>query len=299
MIARLLLIALAVFGLMNSFNASSTKVSIWSVLAFGAIGLAGLIPFFGRKPKKPEIKSAADGRHSLHSLFPATQVYDNRASQDFESTFIQAANQGETEIVLVKVNCLDHMKCPALAILTNRRYIVYRTRTIWLLTARRLMEKPFEEVPGGKMFLLLLEPFGETYEILLRRREKFFSWVMAHDDDDLIAGKTRWHKVADVSLAKIWSETESIEVAKKIWSEGLRVTFYWAKASAIFKTNCDISIPREHEYEAYRYLASLLLDYLKVRGCDITSTENRLKILTSVAAERQKRASLISKRPAA
>lgn len=129
---------------------TSTGSSIGLLAFFIFLGIVGVVPFFEKKHE--ELAFNSDGsvrRESLHSRYPSLSVYDDRASSDFETAITRAASQHDEEVVLLKTNCVDWIKRPALAVLTNRRYLIYRTRSQLFGVIGRLIEKAFDAAPGG------------------------------------------------------------------------------------------------------------------------------------------------------
>lgn len=211
------------------------------IIGLGAT-VAGLVPFFKRN-KWPKEATLADKNTAevLAALYPVLKVHGDVTNENLHD-LIRAAKDTSREFVLLRINAIDSSGHPAHAVLTNRRYLLFRTKRQWFLSVLKVFDRMLDKVPFGGLLGLMLEPFGETYEVLISPRHQVNREAMGYKDDELIGGTLPWKKICDLSLAEVVNRSKSIGIKKGMWSETLKVEFAPRKLLKFLSTPSDFEI---------------------------------------------------------
>jgi hypothetical protein len=208
-------------------------------LVFGLIGVLGvLIPFFVHEswPKEADLASR-ETAEVLSALYPAIKAHGEPANSD-PRDIVQAARDTTEEHVLLRINAKDYTGRPAVAVLTNRRYLLYRTKRQLFREALKSVNKLLEEKsPLLGVVTQMLESFAETYEVLVTPQRKEYRKTMECRDEQLIAGTTPWKKLYDMSLAEVVNQSRAITVRRAYaLSKSLVIEFTPRNFSKILQT---------------------------------------------------------------
>jgi hypothetical protein len=219
-------------------EAGNSLILLVSILGFAA----SILPFFKRE-KWPDEDGLAhkDNAEVLSALYPALSVHD-RADNESLNELARMVKDNTEERVILRINCEDSSKKPTLAVLTNRRFLLYRTKRQWFLSILKLVDALLDKVPFGGIAGMMLEPFGESYEVLVTPKHAVFRETMGYHDREIIAGTVPWHKVCDMSLGDIVAASRSIGIKKAFWPNRLKVEFTPRKLTAIFRIPPDFEI---------------------------------------------------------
>lgn len=245
------------------------------------LAFVGAAPFFRRRtrPSPAELRDAPM-QHMLQSLFPLLAIGELSGGR---SPLLAAARKAGPEVVLLKVNGEDPARRAVLAVLTNRRYLIYRTRRQWPQTILAATKSLVGKAPLGDLMLILFEPFGETYEMLFAPEERRLRKVMARPDSELLSGAVPWRKASDLTIAEVVERAESVSLKPTFWSGGHKIEFMPRTLRRLLKTPPDLVV-REEDIEP---ILSRLVDFfepdLVKAGCTIKRGKGRVMIDLRVA----------------
>ena len=255
---------------------SNILILILSLVA----GLAGVVPFFKRErwPKEKELEKIPLAE-MLAAMHPALKVPLDTGLK------LEEGLQSQEEVVLLKVNCINTSQRPSFAILTNRRYLLYRTNIQVGLILLKALGSALDKIPVfGGLVSMLVEPFQESYEMLLSPEERRFHETMGYEDRALLTGKVPWHKSCEVKLADIPATAKSITIEKRFWSRGFKVVFMPLALKGLFKTPSDFIVLQQCELVPIVKLVSALEPTLAAHGCIVKQEEGKISISWETSA---------------
>jgi hypothetical protein len=253
-------------------RSSGINILILSLSVFA--GIAGVVPFFKREkwPKEKDL-AGLPLPEMLAALHPALKVPVDTGSQ------LEGSLQSVEEVVLLKVNCVNTSKRPSFAILTNRRYLLYRTNIQLGLILLKILGSLLDKIPVfGGLVGMLVEPFQESYEILLSPEERRFHETMGYEDRDLLSGKVPWHKSCEIAVTEIPKRASAITIKKNFWSRGFKVAFMPLTTKGLFKTPPDFIVLQETELLLIRELIGIWEPTLAAHGCAVKLEEGMINI---------------------
>ena len=240
------------------------------------LGFVAVAPFFRRRTgPSPEELRDAPLRQALQSLFPLLAVGERVEAR---SPPLATPHGAGPEIVLLKVNGEDSARRAVLAVLTSRRYIIYRTRRQWpriILTATKNL---IGKAPFGDLMLILFEPFGETWEMLFAPEERRLHKVMAYPDSELISGAVPWRKASDLTIAEVVERAESVSVKRTLWSGVPQIEFMPRTLRGLLKTPPDLVVREKGIEPILVRLVDLFEPDLMRAGCTIERGNGRVAI---------------------
>lgn len=240
------------------------------------LGFVGMAPFFRRRtrPSPAELRDAPI-QEMLDSLFPLVAIGERVGGR---SPLLPPARKAGPEVVLLKVNGEDTSRRAVLAVLTNRRYLIYRTRRQWPQILLSATKNLIGKAPFGDVMLILLRPFGETWEMLFAPGDRRLRKVMARPDSELLSGAVPWRKASDLTIAEVVERAESVSLKPTFWSRGYKIEFMPRTLRGLLKTPPDLVV-REEDIEP---VLSRLVDFFEPdlieAGCAIERGEGRVMI---------------------
>lgn len=235
-------------------------------LAFALLaGLVGLTPFFNRNrfPKAAKL-AGADTSEVFRAMYPALKAHgstDERLLEELE----QAALAPDTETVLLKINCEDSNQRPALAVLTNKRYILYRTKRHIPLIILSKLGQLIEKLPFGGFFSLILNPFGETYKVLVTPEKRVFREAMGYRDSELLTGQVPWKTHCSLTFAELTQHASGVLIVRQYWTNALEVSFAPRKLLRMWKKPPSFTIRQEGARIAIARLVDHFEEHLRAR----------------------------------
>jgi hypothetical protein len=285
-IARLILLLLGLFGVKAALTellfpsepvpapAVLILITLFSLLAIAA----ALIPFFGGKnwPAEKDVEGKTPSE-IFRALYPILSAH-LRGRKTAADALIQASRAPE-EIILLRLNCEDSFKRPALAVLTNRRYILYRMQSQWVLRALKQIEWSIAKVPVfGDLLSMLVAPFAESYELITCPRDKLYEETMGFADEAVLAGRVRWTKRVDLHWEEVALEFGSVSGKKSVWSGKFEVDLFPRKLRRFFRAPPGFAV----EHLAVRVAATHFLAIFEKRltdlGCQVKRKETSFEI---------------------
>lgn len=207
MTGRILLLLLGGSAFYAALKGLTQQFSVVYLVALGfglVLALIALLPTLleERWPKEKDLEQRETG-DALSKLYPAIKAHGDPSSNDL-GDLVRAARDETAERVLLRVNAKDG-EVPVLAVLTNRRLLLFRTKRRSLHIVAKIFDELLEKIPGGKILGEMFEAFGEAYEVLFKPKRKEFLETMEQRDEELLEGKTppRWKKTHDMTHVEI------------------------------------------------------------------------------------------------
>ncbi len=239
------------------------------ILGFSALFIiVAILPFLKRDrwPTESELeKKDMDGQVS--AVYPLLSIYDSRAAALIDA-IQNGSNPVAPEMVLLRINCEERSGRPALAVVTNKRYLLYRTDRQWLIRTmkllKRLLDAALDKVPFGGLLGVLLDPFGDAYEVLTRTKHSRYYETMGYEDAALIGGTVLWHKCCDLPWRELRKQTKGITVKRHSWSEGVSLDFVAMKLFA--KRPPGFIVTQKIAYPVVTHLLEASAAWLAARG---------------------------------
>lgn len=240
------------------------------------LGFVGIAPFF-RRPTHPSPAELRDApiEEMLQSLFPLLAIGERIGGR---SPLLPPAGKAGPEVVLLKMNGEDTSRRAVLAVLTNRRYLLYRTRRQWLQILLSATKNLIGKAPFGDMMLILLKPFGETREMLFAPEDRRLRKVMARSDSELLSGAVPWRKASDLTIAQVVERTESVSLKPTFWSRGYKIEFMPRTFRDLLKMPPDLVVREECIELVLSRLVGFFEPDLIEAGCPIKRDEDRIMI---------------------
>lgn len=163
--------------------------------------------------------------------------------------------------------------------LTNRRYILYRTRAQWVLRALEVIERSIAKVPVlGDLLSFLVAPFAESYELVTCSRDRLYDETMGFADEAVLAGQVPWTKRVDLRWEEVAREFGSVSGKKSFWSGKFEVDLFPRKLRRFFRAPPGFAV----EHLAVRAAATHLLAIFEKRladlGCQVERKETSFEI---------------------
>jgi hypothetical protein len=258
-------------------RSSGSNILILSLSVFA--GIAGIVPFFKRE-KWPKEKDLArlSLPEMLAALHPAFKVPVDTVSR------LEGSLQNTEEVILLKVNCVNTSKRPSFAILTNKRYLLYRTNIQFGLILLKILGSLLDKIPVFGGFVgMLVEPFQESYEILLSPEERRFHETMGYEDRDILAGNVPWHKSCEIAVSEIPRRASAITIKKNFWSRGFKVAFMPLSTKGLFRTPSDFIVLQESALFPIRKLIEIWEPALATHNCTVKLEEGKITISWEVS----------------
>jgi len=243
------------------------------------MALAAIIPFFKRN-KWPKEKELEEMEHPemLAAMHPGLHVPADLLPS-LAAGLPNATDPSQPEVVLLKINCWNNAKHPSFAVVTNKRYLLYRTNLQLGLSILKGIAKLIDKIPVfGSFVSMLVEPFIESYEIVLSPELPRFHKNMDHDHHEILSGNVHWHKHCDVALADIPKMAKALSIKRSGWSGLARVVFLPHSLKGIFATPKDFIIPEYCEFVVLHKLLELFGPTFALHGCTVTKEKHKIEI---------------------
>ena len=256
-------------------SGSNILILLLSLLA----AIAAIVPFFKRDkwPKEKQLKGMPLPE-VLAALYPALKVEDNlaRALEKGRPSFVDPE---EPEVVLLKLNCVNAAKRPSFAIFINKRYLLYRTKIQFGLILLKATGSALDKIPVvGGLVSMMVEPFEESYEVILAPEDPRFHETMGYENSALLAGKVPWHKTCDIALADLPKTVKSVVIKKRTWSGGLGVLFMPHSLKGIFIAPSNFNILQDGQFVAVLKLIECLGSTIANQGLMVKQDEGKVEI---------------------